>query len=265
MPTPKSAILTAAVSLTLGLAPLAHAQAPAAAGAPNAAQAPAGGAAPTAGAATPMRIGAVDIEKIFDGYEKTRFLKKQLETEMVARNAELTKLRSGLTALGQELQGLDPNGNDFRTKEAEATKLNAELTASMQQAKADFSRKQAEALATIYKDVQSMSDLVMQHYGFQMVVKVSNTPPSASDPNSVMEAMANSILCHSPSIDITNVVLTNLNAQYKKQGGTVVPPDAKTDAAATPTSATAPASATATPAAAPAPRTATAPAARTPR
>lgn len=217
--------------------------------------------APTAG----VRIAAVDMEKAFAGYEKARFLKKQINDELSTRRAELIKIRTNLTTLAQQLQSLDPNGNDFRTKEAEATKLKVEYETSAQQIEADFIRKEADALGTLYKDLQEMTDRVSQHYGYDIVVKVTTTQPS-SDPNSVMAALSTPVLYVKPSIDITNVVLANLNAQYKKQGGVVVPADAPQDPATVPTSATSaapPAAAEATPAPAAAPaaaRTATAPA-----
>jgi outer membrane protein len=51
------------------------------------------------------------------------------------------------------------------------------------------------------------------------VVKVSNQPISGGNPNSVMAAMANTMVYADPSNDITNDVVYNLNRMYKATGG----------------------------------------------
>jgi outer membrane protein len=146
--------------------------------------------------------------------------------------------------LAKQLQGLDPEQNDFRKTEGEIRRLKAEYEATREQHQADLAHREAELLATIYKDIQSMTSRVAQFQKIQFVVKVTNGVPSGSDPNTVMAAMSHSIVYHDPSLDITNHVVYYLNEEYKKQGGKMPPPDATLDPATTPTGATAPVPAT---------------------
>jgi outer membrane protein len=51
------------------------------------------------------------------------------------------------------------------------------------------------------------------------IVKVSNQPISGANPNSVMAAMANTMVYADSRNDITNDVVFNLNKMYKSTSG----------------------------------------------
>ena len=74
-------------------------------------------------------------------------------------------------------------------------------------------------MATLYKEVQAMVGRVAQWKKMTYVVKVSNQPISGGNPNSVMAAMANTMVYADTRNDITNDVVYNLNRMYKATGG----------------------------------------------
>lgn len=258
----------AARSLALGFGTalcLATTQAPAQQAAPT--QPAATAAAPAAAPASPaaVRIGSIDMDRVFKDYKKVKFTSEQLKSDALAKQAELQKLMAQMRQIAQELEGMAPGQPDFKAKETEITKLKAQLEAERESAQADFARREAEALATIYKEVQEMTAAVARQQAMTYVVKVSSEPVTGSDPNSVMAAMARSVVYFDPSMDVTNRVVYYLNQRYEAAGGAAPAATsntaAPTDPAAKTTSATAPAAA---PAQAP-PRTATsAPAAARP-
>lgn len=188
-------------------------------------------------AAAPLRIGSIDMEQVFKGYKKVEFTSNQLKSDAQAKQAELGKLLSQMQQLGEEMKGLAPGSNDFTAKESEVTRLRATLEAEREQAQTEFARREAEALAQIYREVQDMSAAVAKANGMQYVVKVSNEPITGSDPNSVMAAMARSVVYSDPSLDITQVVIKYLNQRYESSGatGATAPP---ADPATQPASAT---------------------------
>jgi outer membrane protein len=177
-------------------------------------------AAPAAAAApNPARIGCVDMEKVFKEYKKFKFTTEQFKADLTAKQGELTKLEAEMRRIAGEMEGLNPTGNDFKAKQADITRLKVEHETQREQAQAEFARREAEALATIYKEVQSMTARVAKAKGLTYVVKISSEPITGSDPNSVMAAMARSIVFYDPGMDITNYVVHNLNLQYDNAGG----------------------------------------------
>lgn len=166
----------------------------------------------------PARIACIDMERVFKEYKKFKFTTEQFKADATTKQGELTRLGSQMKELAAKLEGLNPGGADFKATESEMTRLRVQYEAEREQAQADFARREAEALATIYKEVQNMTQRVAQSKGFQYVVKVSSEPITGSDPNSVMAAMARSIVYYDPSMDVTNLVIVHLNLQYDRSG-----------------------------------------------
>ncbi|HEU5116142.1 MAG TPA: OmpH family outer membrane protein [Isosphaeraceae bacterium] len=185
------------------------------------------------------RIGCVDMEAVFKGYKKVEFLKDEIEVEAKAKQAELTKLMSDAQQVAKEMESFQPGSEDFKKHDAKMSEYRIRLDSEREQAQKEFAAKEAEALATIYKEIEAVVKQVAEYNQMNYVVRVSNEPVSGSDPNSVMAAMSRAVVYSDPSMDITNVVVSSLNARYQAQNP----------------------AAAARPAAAPAARPATAPAA----
>ncbi len=67
--------------------------------------------------------------------------------------------------------------------------------------------RQAEAMATLYKEIQEMVKRIAQWRKMNYVVKVSNQPITGTDPNSVMAAISSTLVYADPRNDITNDVI----------------------------------------------------------
>ena len=95
------------------------------------------------------------------------------------------------------------------------TELKARHEAGREQAEREFAQRQAEAMATLYKEIQEMVKKIAQWRKMNYVVKVSNQPITGTDPNSVMAAISSTMVYADPRNDITNDVIYNLNRFYK--------------------------------------------------
>ena len=179
-----------------------------------------------------VRIGAIDMEKVFKDYKKVEFTSNQLKADATSRQGELAKIGNQMQQIAKEMEGLAPNSNDFTGKESQLTELKIKLETEREKAQAEFARREAQALAQIYREIQDVSAAVAKANGMHYIVKVSNEPVSGDEPNSVMAAMAHSVIYSDPSLDITSVVVQVLNKKYEATGG------APADAATQPASAT---------------------------
>ena len=201
----------------------------------------------TAAPAAPISpvIGTIDMDVVFKNYDKVKVSSEEFKAAALARKGDLQKIQAEAQQEAEILAKLTPGTEDFKKHENRVTELKAKFEAGREQAERDFASREAEAMATLYKEVQAMVARIAQWRKMTYVVKVSNQPISGSNPNSVMAAMANTMVYADSRNDITNDVVYNLNRIYKATGGTTV----KGSATAT---ATPPAPATAAPAAGPA-------------
>jgi outer membrane protein len=186
-----------------------------------------GGAQPAA--ATPPIIGTVDVDAVFKGYEKFKVANKEFNAALLAKQNEMMKLKNEATEEAQMLSKLTPGTEDFRKHENRVTELKARFEAGREQAQREFSLREAENVATIYKEVQQMVVRIAQWRKMNYVLKYSDPTKqqiTGTDPNSVMNAISSTVVFADPTNDITNDVVYNLNRMYKAMAGTTAKPAA---------------------------------------
>ncbi len=196
---------------------------------------------PAAGAAaakppaapTPAIVGTVDVEEVFKKYDKVKAQQEEFKAAAMAKYQELTKLQTEAQEEAAKLQKLTPNSVDAKKAEDRITQLKAQLEAGRESAQRDFALRESEMLATLYKEVQAMVKRLAEYQGYSLIVQVSNEPASGSNPNSVMAAMAKTVVYANAKNDITSSVILNLNKQYQAAGG-VAPKAAAARPTATP-------------------------------
>ncbi len=177
----------------------------------------AGQAAPAA--PTPPIIGTVDMDAVFKGYDKFKASNKDFQAAVLGRQNQLMKIKSDAEEEAQLLSKLTPGTEDFKKHEDKVTELKARFAAGREQAQREFQAREAENVATIYKEVQLMVMAWAQYRKMNYVVRVTNTQPNGADPSTVMAALQNTMVYFDPRNDITNDVIYNLNRRYKAAQG----------------------------------------------
>ena len=192
----------------------------------------------TAAPAAPVSpvIGTIDMDAVFKNYDKVKVSSEEFKAAALARKGELQKIQQEAQQEAEILAKMTPGTEDFKKHENRVTQLKAQFEAGRELAERDFASREAEAMATLYKEVQAMVARIAQWRKMTYIVKVSNQPISGSNPNSVMAAMANTMVYADPRNDITNDVVFNLNRIYKATGGACVKGPSSTTPAAPGTS-----------------------------
>ncbi len=143
-----------------------------------------------------LKIGYVDVAKVFDGYERTKASDvvlegkgKQKETELEGRMNELKKLR-------QNLELLNDQAREAKAKEAEEKA--DELQRFRNNTARDLRRERDKAAKEILGDIQKSIEEFGKTNGFSIIV----------DQRSLLYAQ--------PTYDVTDQVLKLLNSRSAK-------------------------------------------------
>lgn len=188
-----------------------------------------GGAASTA-AATPTTvtsavIGSIDLDLVFEGYEKVKASTETMQAKILAKQNELQKMVADMKAAAEKQASLSPTSPEYKKFDQQLTQMKIEGQAFQENVNKEFDLIQAEALAEIYRDIQGMTARVAYSRGMNYVVKISNKPiKAAEDPNSVMAAISRTVVYSDPRNDITQQVVQYLNIEYRKTAGAAARP-----------------------------------------
>ena len=188
-------------------------------------------AAAPAPALPPAAIGTVDLDKVFREYDKVKVSSAKFKEEALKKQGELGQLMTEAKTAADKMTQMKPGTPDYQQLSNKVTEMKARIEATREQVQQEFTLKESEALASIYTDIQKMTAAVARKKGMTYIVKISEEPITASDPNSVMSAMARTVVYADPSADITKEVITYLNYNYQKANPGAAAPSPATSSA----------------------------------
>lgn len=238
--------ITPALAMCLGMASIASAQQAAAdRGVQRTASTTGGTAAATNGPTPglPAVIGTIDMDSVFKNYEKVKVSSDDIAAKAMAKQNELQKLVTDMKSLAEKQGSLAPTSPEFKKIDQQLTQMKIQGEAAQESARKELAQLEAEALSALYREIQSMTARVAAWRGMNYVVKVSNEPPSAADPQAVMAVLSRTVVYSDPRNDVTQQVVQFLNQEYRKVAAAQPRP-----ATAAPAAAAQPAAAAAQPA-----------------
>lgn len=171
-------------------------------------------------------FGSIDMDAVFKNYEKVKSTSDEMQAKALAKQQELQKMVADMKAAAEKQSSLSPMSPEFKKFDQQLTQMKIQAEAAQQQAQKELAQMEAEALAGLYREIQSMVARVAAWRGMTYVVKVSNEPVTGGDPNAVMAAMSRTVVYADPRNDITQQVVQYLNVEYRKSAGAAARPAA---------------------------------------
>lgn len=164
------------------------------------------------------KAAVVNIPLVSEKYAKTAALEAQFEGVRKKINQDRDALKDKIERAKRSAQEeLKPGTEDFRQRLKEIALMEAELQWFTETEGQKVERGLSESLKSIFSDIQTAIREVAQEKGLDMVLAADQLPPETPDsPAQVRQhILLQKVLFWSPSVDITQDVITRLNANYK--------------------------------------------------
>lgn len=146
------------------------------------------------------RIGVVDTSRVFQTYFRDSVAVRNYENKKVEFQNEIDKKTEELKQLLQSKIAYEESGNSAQALrvEAEIIKKSDYLTSFTQtkQIELDTIRKRLESSDSFYKSLYEVIEQVAESEGYSLILSLQQ---------------AQNILWYSPSVDMTDKVITNLS------------------------------------------------------
>lgn len=177
------------------------------------------------GLAVPMAwsaesVGVINIAEVFDGYQMTSDLEGlfQLRDQ---RFKEQSKDRLGqLEARRKELEAFAPNTPDFEERRQELIRLEMEYQVWGSYEQRRMVDEHMRRLLQIYEDTQSAVRTVADARGLDLVLTYDRLSEDAPDSTALrQQILLRKVIYANDRIDLTRVVLEELNRAYQQRGG----------------------------------------------
>ncbi len=96
------------------------------------------------------------MDAVFKNYDKVKVSSKEFKAAALARKGELQKIQPEAQQEAEILAKMTPGTEDYKKHENRVTQLKAQVEAGRELAERDFASREAEAMATLYKEIQAM-------------------------------------------------------------------------------------------------------------
>lgn len=171
-------------------------------------------------------VAVVNVAVASEKYVKTTELEAQFDAIRKKVNAEKDALKEKLERANRSLQEeIKPGTEEFRKRMKEIALMDAELKWFVESEGQKVEKGLAESLKSIYTDIQNAAKEVAVEKKFDVVMASDQLPPDTPDsPQQLRQhILLQKVLYWNPSVDITEEVVTRLNAKYKAGGGAAAP------------------------------------------
>jgi Skp family chaperone for outer membrane proteins len=156
-------------------------------------------------------IALLDVSYLFKNLNRFKALREDMNNEYRSSEAEAKAEYDAIARLNQGLQEFHVGTPDYKSREAEIARRQADWTAKFDLRKKELMRKNAKIYYVVYKEICDATNYYMQQHGIDMVVQFNGDPTDPEQPDSVMKFVTRPVIAYRSDMDITPAVLQYLN------------------------------------------------------
>jgi RNA polymerase sigma factor (sigma-70 family) len=160
-------------------------------------------------------IGSIDMDAVFKRYEKAQQAEERLKADRNSKQEQLDKLTTQTKASIAMLHKFVPGSTDFKIRESQIEALKRQYDSVREPAEREFTRREAENMAVLFKEIQDSTASVAKDKGLNYVIKVSPALQANSEFNKVLDVLKGSVVYADPRNDLTEEVIRDLNRRFQ--------------------------------------------------
>lgn len=172
-----------------------------------------------AAASKSLKIGVVDLNSVFEKYEKRKNLDMQLKEQEQQYQKIINDKRKELVNLSEKIQLLDLGSEARRRNEEAFEKKNIELESYAKFAENSLVKKYRDYFESLYIEVCKEVEDIGKREHYDLIVKKEEPELQGGGITELQFKVGiKTVLFHSEGIDITNQVVDILNKKYASKG-----------------------------------------------
>ena len=160
----------------------------------------------------PIKIYVIDVDKVFKDYDKFKTLRDAWQTEIQDREKQLRAVDEMIRSKMEQRNSL--KGQQDRDRiELEINELSFKGKKMKRDYEVDMARKQADMMATVYKEMSDVLEKACKEHGIHLVIRANENSiqNGVDDPRKTMATLQRQVVYHDPNLDLTDYVTKKLN------------------------------------------------------
>lgn len=169
-----------------------------------------------AASAAPVKIGLVDMARVFKEYRKFQSLRDNLKGIMETRMKEAQAIATEAKTISEEIKLLRQGSAEFIAKEARLAELTTQFQTKQKLAQAEYVREEAKIFEQIYVEARDVIKLYSEHFKYTLVLRFNSKTldSETGGPQDVANSLNKLVVYHRKQDDITDAVIEYLNRKF---------------------------------------------------
>jgi len=164
-----------------------------------------------------LKIGVVDMSRVFDAYKKRDDFNKTLEEFRRQKAQEIENRRVEIRRLQDKIQLLAPGSEERKSEEENLSRKRLEFETEGRLAAQEVDQKYRALLAEIYRDISEQVKRFSEENGYDLILKTEALETDTSSTAELkLRLSTQKILYYSPRLDVTGKIIEVLNKEYKE-------------------------------------------------
>lgn len=162
-----------------------------------------------------LRIGVVDLAKVFNGYDKRSVREQEFKAQEATLKARYEEKQEAIRRLRGELDLLRAGSPTYMDKQEALAGATAELR-FFEKAQQDLLKSRFETyILEILREIEEVVQEIGQAGRYHLIIKVDD-PAKSGEETTPLELRA--VLFYGEEIDISDQVLARLNERFREAG-----------------------------------------------
>lgn len=172
----------------------------------------------------PVKIGLVDMAKVFKDYDKFNDMREALKGEMQTQLEQAQSIAAEAKKVTDELALIKKGTEKYITLEQRLARLSSDFETKRKLAQANYVRREAEIFEKIYTESTAIIEQYAKYYKYTLILRFNSEPVNAEDPKSLAASLNKLVIYNRPNDDLTRAIVGHLNKSYVKKTGQLARP-----------------------------------------
>lgn len=166
------------------------------------------------------RVAVLDLVEVFNKFQQTQVLNDKMNAFRAEIAAEAEKKQTAVTAKQKERDAFQPDSADFKTRDKDFKKMLFDYRVWEALEQDNLANQHKMWVLKTYDTINSAVEKVAASRGIQLVITTESIETAGADSKAILgQILSRKVVYAHPALNITQEVLSGLNADFSKAGG----------------------------------------------
>jgi Skp family chaperone for outer membrane proteins len=156
-------------------------------------------------------VAVIDITYILDNYQRLKAGTEAFKRDVENMGKQFKAEQEAIVKSAEKLKTFKPGSPEYKKLEEELAQKQSDLKVKASLEEKTFAERESQMYLQAYRDVTNLVRIYAERNGISLVLRFNGKPVDPNNREAIRAELFKTVLYNSPSIDITDPILAELN------------------------------------------------------